>query len=86
MWSVYLLQHTITKEIYIGRTDDMTRRLREHNAGSQASTRRRSGKWRLVYREQYRDKRDAVIRERHLKHHGRAKQELLKRIQFSLGN
>ena len=86
MWSIYVLKHETTGGMYIGLTDDINRRLKEHNLGSQGATRRRSGKWTLVYREQYLVKRDAVLRERRLKQHGRAKQELLKRIQLSLGD
>ena len=86
MWSVYVLKHSVTSRLYIDRTDNMTERLQTNNGGSQEATRRRSGRWTLVYREQYRDKRDAVLRERRLKHHGSAKRELYKRIQFSLGD
>ena len=84
MWTVYLLQHAVTKERYIGRTDNLEQRLRDHNSGHQDATRRLSGQWKLIYCEQYLDKRDAVKREHRLKHHGSAKHELYKRLQFSL--
>ena len=84
MWYVYLIKHTATHEHYFGLTDDIGRRLKEHSRGSQESTNRRTGRWELVYHESYRDKRDAVLREQRLKSHGRAKQELYKRVQFSL--
>ena len=83
MNSVYVIQHSITKEIYIGRTDDLGRRLKEHNASQQTATKRRSGEWILIYAEAYRSKDDAVKREFRLKQHGRAKQELLKRAESS---
>lgn len=83
MYSVYVIQHDITKEIYIGRTNDLRRRLREHNASQQIATKRRSGKWILIYAEAYRSIDDAVKRELRLKQHGRAKQELLKRAESS---
>lgn len=83
MYSVYVIQHDITKEIYIGRTNDLRRRLKEHNASQQTATKRRSGEWILVYAEAYRAKDDAVKRELRLKQHGRAKQELLKRAKSS---
>lgn len=86
MWYVYVIKHSETGELYIGQTDDLKRRLSEHNHGQQTATKRLSGLWYLVYSEQYRNKQDAVIRERRLKHHGRAKQELYRRIRFSLGN
>ena len=37
----------------------------------------------LIYAEAYRDKRDAVLREHKLKHHGSGKHELLKRLSHS---
>ena len=84
MWYVYLLQNTETKRIYIGMTEDIKRRLKEHNQRKTRSTRSKKGKWILVYLELYRNKKDAIVRETRLKNHGRAKQELLKRIRNSL--
>ena len=84
MQVIYLIQHAETKEIYIGCTSHLERRLKEHNAGEQKATRRKTGEWILIYAEAYRDKRDAVRRELRLKDHGRAKQELLKRAEKSL--
>jgi len=83
MYSVYVIQHSISKEIYIGRTNDLRRRLKEHNASQQTATKRSSGEWILIYAEGYRSKSDAVKRELRLKQHGRAKQELLKRAESS---
>ena len=84
MHSVYIIQHTETREIYIGMTADLQRRLSEHNTHQQAATNRSHGVWVLVYAETYKDKRDASARERRLKHHGSAKHELLKRLKASL--
>ncbi len=84
MWTVYLIQHNLSKDRYIGKTDDLKRRLKEHNGGQQAATRRQEGEWVLIYAEAYRNKADADRRESRLKDHGRAKQELLKRTQGSL--
>lgn len=83
MYSVYIIQHTSTKDIYIGRTNDLKRRLDQHNASHTKSTHRISGEWILIYAEAYRSKDDAVKRELRFKQHGRAKQELLKRIKSS---
>ena len=65
-------------EHYIGFTSDLRRRLVEHNAGKNASTRGRS--WDLLYYEACRSARPARDRERVLKGHGRGKQALLKRL------
>ncbi len=83
MW-VYIIQHDQTKQIYIGKTKDPDRRLKEHNWNQQKATKRNSGKWILTYAEAYRNPRDAEIREMRLKNHGRAKQELFKRIENSM--
>ena len=84
MYSLYLLKHSITKELYIGKTSNLKRRLDEHNSGKQVSTHRKGGEWNIVYVEIYKSKSDADIRELKLKQHGSSKRELLKRIKSSL--
>ena len=84
MHCIYIIQHTTTKQIYIGKTNDIKRRLAEHNSGTQAATRRVNGEWVLVYMEIYRSKLDAGERERALKQHGSNKRWLLDRIKNSL--
>ena len=84
MYSLYILKHTETKEIYIGKTNNLKRRFEEHNSGQQTATHRKSGQWKIIYAETYKSKSDADQRELKLKQHGRAKQELLKRIKSSL--
>lgn len=84
MHYVYLLQHSISGEIYIGITRDMTRRLAEHNASFNKSTSRIRGEWKLKYAEIYASSKDAQARERKLKHHGSGKHELVKRLSNSL--
>lgn len=86
MYIVYFIKHQISGDIYIGKTRDLKRRLAEHNAGKQISTKRKEGSWNLVYAEAYNAQQDADIRELKLKHHGRAKQEVLKRCAFSLNS
>ena len=83
MWSVYVLSHT-SGEIYIGVTENLKRRINEHKNGGVKFTTRKEGVWSLAYAENYADKNDAYAREARLKQHGRAKQELLRRIQNSL--
>ena len=84
MWIIYLIQHTTTKEIYLGITQNLQRRIYEHNAGGKKFTTRLNGEWILIYAEAYRCKEDALERERKLKHHGSAKQKLVKRLKLSL--
>ena len=80
MWSVYILKRE-DGEIYIGVTEDLKRRIHEHNNGGKKFTTRKGGKWSLTYAELYANKSAAYTREARLKQHGRAKQELLRRIQ-----
>ncbi len=84
MWKIYVIQHSTTKQIYIGKTNNLNRRLAEHNQNRQSAAIHKNGSWTIVYAEVYRTKQDADHREMRLKHHGRAKQELLKRISQSL--
>lgn len=83
MFAVYVLQHTVTKQIYIGKTNNLRRRFVEHNANNQKATKRKSGSWVLVYAEAYSDSRDADLRERKLKQHGSNKRWLFDRIKNS---
>ncbi len=84
MWIVYLIQHTFLKQIYIGVTDNLKRRLKEHNVKGKKFTTRNQGEWILIYAEAYRSKNDALQRERRLKSHGSAKHELIKRLKNSM--
>ena len=86
MWAVYIIQQSISKELYVGVTSDLKQRIDEHNAHHKsACTRRKNrGEWILVYAEAYRDKQDAYTREFRLKERGRAKQEVLKRAERGL--
>ena len=84
MWVLYLIQHTITEQIYIGITQNLARRLSEHNNQGKKFTTRINGEWVLIYAEAYRSKEDVVRREKRLKSHGSAKHELIKRIEKSL--
>ena len=84
MYIVYLIQHSETRQIYIGKTNNLKRRLSEHNKNQQESTKRKSGDWILIYAEAYRNKADASNRELALKQHGSNKRWLLDRVKNSL--
>ena len=83
MWCLYINQHTATNDLYIGKTENLQRRLQEHNAGRQAATHRQSGEWIIIYAEAYRGKEDADERETMLKHHGSSKRKLYDRMKRS---
>ncbi len=84
MHILYVLQHSVSKQIYIGKTNNLKRRIKEHNNGRQKATRRTSGKWVLVYAEVYRKKKDVDDREKKLKQHGGNLRWLKERIKHSM--
>ena len=85
MFYVYLLESTKYKQVYIGSTNDLRRRLREHNDGVEISTRRYKP-WRLVSYEACQSEQDAREREKMLKSHGNANKEFKKRARNSFKN
>jgi len=66
MWVAYVMQSEVDLGFYIGMTSDLERRLREHNAGSNHSTRPRRP-FRVVYVEQCDSRSRAREREKYLK-------------------
>ena len=83
MHYVYFIQSVHTKQLYIGRTNNIIRRLREHNEGNTFST-RKYAPWVLVYLEGYFSMENAVHRERTLKQFGKVYSQLKRRIQKSI--
>jgi putative endonuclease len=83
MYYVYLINSTKNNEIYIGYTNNLKRRLVEHNTNKSFST-KNSGHWTLTYYESYKSKEDAIRREHNLKYHGQALNLLKKRLSGSL--
>jgi putative endonuclease len=83
MFYVYLLRDAKSQNTYIGYTNDLKRRIDEHQTGKACQT-TRTGDWQLVYYEAFLAKEDAMMRERKLKHHGMAKTKLFERLVKSL--
>ena len=83
MYYVYVLSSLKDKDMYVGYTSDLKRRLSEHNEGKSFSTAPRKP-FKLVYYEAYMSKRDAERRERGLKLRGQARVHLLGRLTESL--
>ncbi len=65
MYSVYVILSE-SGILYVGQTDNLSRRLEEHNAGVSFYT-RRSKSWKLVYKEEYATRSEAMKREKVLK-------------------
>jgi putative endonuclease len=66
MYFVYILQSDRDKKRYIGCTENLERRLEEHNSGSVKSTKNRRP-LKLIYFEEYESKSVASKREREIK-------------------
>lgn len=67
MCYVYMLQSLRTRKLYIGHTDNVARRVEEHNNGRGGKYTRQNGPWRLICHESYPDRSSAVQREMYLK-------------------
>ena len=83
MYYVYVIKSSVDNKLYIGSTNDLKRRLSEHNAGQNKSTMHRKP-LELVYYEAYRSKLDSLERERKLKRFNNSYTELKKRINRSI--
>jgi len=83
MFYMYILQSAVDDELYIGSTNNLQKRFREHNQGLVQSTKSRRP-FLLVYYEAYRAEDDAREREDQLKQRGQARTQLKRRINASL--
>ncbi len=77
MYYVYVLTNKTNKVIYIGVTNDLHRRLREHKSEEIEGFTKKYHVHKLVYFEEYSEANDAIAREKQLKHWSRAKKNLL---------
>ncbi len=83
MYYLYVLKNKRNKFLYVGYTNNLKRRIEEHR-NKESSYTARMGEWELVYYEAYKARKDAMARERMLKHHGSSLGRLRKRIAESL--
>ena len=83
MYYVYVLKSKKDGNCYIGSTNDLRYRIKEHNTGKSFSTRLRKP-FELIYYEAYKSESDARHREHNLKLRSRAYAQLKKRILNSL--
>ncbi len=83
MFYVYVFKSIKDGNNYIGSTNDLRRRLQEHNSGESKSTKPRAP-FEFRYYEAYTSEREAKDREFRLKKDGRALSQLRKRIEKSL--
>ena len=65
---VYMLKSEGYKPItYVGYTKNMNNRLKLHNSGKGAKF-TRGRKWKIIYKEKFSTKKEAILREYFLKH------------------
>jgi len=78
MFYVYILNSSICKKHYIGSTDDLERRLFEHNSGKVKSTQAYKP-WVMIYTELFYTRNEAFKREKQIKSYkgGKAFKKLL---------
>ena len=79
---VYMLKSKGSKPItYVGYTNNLSKRIKLHNHGKGAKfTRGRS--WRLIYKEHFQSKKEAISREYYIKKN-RAKKNKIKNEKFN---
>ena len=65
MFIVYILKNNFSGKHYIGSTNNLERRLAEHNRGQTKST--KNGCWSVIYKEELSDSKKAEKREREIK-------------------
>ena len=83
MYYLYVLKSKKDEKLYIGSTNDLRRRLLEHNDGKVPSTSARKP-FELRYYEAFNSEKDSRKREASLKKDGKALAQLKKRIEGSL--
>lgn len=66
MYYVYVLKSVVDKNLYIGCTKDLKKRIKLHNAGKVYATNKRKP-MRIIYYEAFLNQEDAFKRERWLK-------------------
>ena len=66
MYYVYVLESVVDKRLYKGHTQDVEKRLKEHNSGKVKSTKGYKP-WELKYIETFETRKEAVKREKYLK-------------------
>jgi putative endonuclease len=75
MYSVYILYSASSGKTYTGFSDDVKRRLFEHNVSEKKGYTLRYRPWVLIHEESYETKPEAIMRERYLKS-GRGREEI----------
>ncbi len=64
---------------YVGYTNNLTKRIKLHNLGKGAKF-TRGRKWKLIYKEKYKSKKEAISREYYIKNNRTFRKKLKKKL------
>lgn len=67
MYCVYILQSQKNLKHYIGSTNDLSRRLKEHNKGTGSTFTKLHRPWKLIYRKDFITSTEARLEEKKIK-------------------
>ncbi len=85
MFYVYVIKSKKYGQLYIGSTNNLKRRIIEHNKGGVESTKNKKP-YKLIYYEAYEVGTDSRRREKMLKLRGQARNQLKLRLKDTLAN
>ena len=83
MFYVYVLKSLKSKRLYVGFTEDLKKRLEEHNRGIGGKFSKSNKPFKLVFYEAFLDKKDAIKQEKFYKS-GYGREVLKQKIENSL--
>jgi putative endonuclease len=82
---VYILENKSKTKLYTGMTNDLERRVGEHNGVGGAKATRPGRPWTLVYQERFEFREHALKREAHIKRLCRSAKQRLVETQGKIG-
>ena len=85
MWYLYILKSLLFGKKYIDITGNISNRLAKHNSGSVRSTKAYKP-WEMVYKEKFKTRKEARIRELELKKSGNKRKRLFEMINEALSS
>jgi putative endonuclease len=83
VYKVYVLKSKVANKSYVGMSNDLERRLEEHNSGKNSYTSKYLP-WEIVYSEDFAAQDEALKREKYLK--STSGRRFLKKVFFGLSN
>ena len=79
---VYMLKSKSIRPItYVGYTNDLKKRVHLHNTGKGAKF-TRGRKWRLIYKEKFKSKKEAISREYYIKKNKSLREKIKKKYSW----